>query len=142
MDELLSRMEPCPMTGCWIWLGSVTNKGYGICEHDKRIHRRMYELAIGPIPEGRHVLHSCDVRCCGNPAHLYLGSNAKNIEDKCHRDRSGKKLTIKKVLEIRKLHEEGVSQARLARRFGIAQSSISRTVHGVRWAHVSYAIGG
>jgi hypothetical protein len=28
-----------------------------------------------------HVLHKCDVRQCVNPDHLFLGSNADNVDD-------------------------------------------------------------
>ena len=43
------------------------------------------------------------------------------------------KLTRQQVVEIRKLQAEGVEQKELARRFGVAQSTISMIVNYWNW---------
>jgi hypothetical protein len=58
---------------------------------DKRkiyIHRLAWEAHHAePVPDDMSVLHTCDNPICFNPAHLYLGTNDDNIEDKVTRER-------------------------------------------------------
>jgi len=64
------------------------NKGYVRFGPKRRyLHRIMYERFKGPIPKGMCVLHTCDVRSCINPGHLYLGTNDDNVADRDSRGR-------------------------------------------------------
>lgn len=131
-----SRADP---SGCVIWTGPLHYKGYGRLAKAGKAHRVAYELAKGAIAAGAHVLHRCDNRACINPDHLYLGTNSENIDDKCRRDRSGKKLNKEKVLAMRGLSRLGMRQADIAQLFGVNRSNVSRAVSGKRWAHVEIA---
>ena len=74
----------CEVDDCWIWTRNKNSKGYGKFSVQKRevyVHRYVYELVHGPIPEGHQVLHSCDVRLCCNPDHLSTGTNEDNVAD-------------------------------------------------------------
>lgn len=67
--------------GCWIWT-KAKRKGYGrikLFGRMESVHRVSYELYIGPVTD--LVLHRCNNRACFNPAHLYDGSHACNVED-------------------------------------------------------------
>jgi len=93
-DRLESRSIRIPECGCRLWLGAVTSEGYG---HLKVItptrvamvgtHRAAWECAYGPIPDGLHVLHRCDVRLCIEPTHLFLGTNFDNVADRVAKGR-------------------------------------------------------
>ncbi len=50
--------------------------------------RVSWELANGEIPP--FVLHRCDNPACVNPAHLFLGSQRTNMEDKVAKNRQAR----------------------------------------------------
>lgn len=70
--------------GCWIWIGLADLGGYGVLMLNKirtKAHRIVYMLTVGDVPSGSIVCHSCDVRCCVNPSHLWTGSQLDNVAD-------------------------------------------------------------
>ena len=76
--------------GCWLWAGAVMWKGYGAIGYFRKVlraHRVAYELCVGPIPSGAHVLHRCDNRLCVRPNHLYLGTPRDNALDMSRKGR-------------------------------------------------------
>jgi hypothetical protein len=64
--------------GCWIWTGYVISSGYGQFGKRTRAHRYVYELLVGPIPDGLILDHLCRVRRCVNPDHLEPVTMAEN----------------------------------------------------------------
>lgn len=94
IQERFSNMfMPVPWTGCWLWLGHLNNKGYGqfwIKSNENKVlaHRLSWEMVHGRIPSNQCVLHKCDVSCCVNPEHLFLGSIADNNADMIAKGRS------------------------------------------------------
>jgi hypothetical protein len=68
--------------GCWLWNRSMSPQGYGAITVNRvtiPAHRWVYELIVGPIPEGLHIDHLCRVTACVNPAHLEPVTAAENI---------------------------------------------------------------
>lgn len=73
-----------------MWTGSQWAGGYGSFGYEGTVqsaHRVAYQLAFGPIPDGMHVLHSCDNPPCVNPAHLHIGTHTDNMREKVSRGR-------------------------------------------------------
>lgn len=87
------KLIPEPNTGCWLWDGPTPGDGYAMVTINgkaRKLHRLMWEHVNGPIPKGLHVLHRCDVRSCGNPDHLFLGTHQDNMKDMQQKGRAGK----------------------------------------------------
>lgn len=67
---------------CWIWIGVLDTKGYGlasIANKRYRAHRIVYEALVGPIPEGLELDHLCKNTYCVNPTHLEPVTHAENM---------------------------------------------------------------
>jgi hypothetical protein len=69
-----------------LWTGAKDKDGYGhttIGGHFRRVHRVMYELFVGPIPDGMELDHvkarGCRNRNCASPAHLEPVTNRENV---------------------------------------------------------------
>lgn len=68
--------------GCWEWTAARTEAGYGLVWNGDKLvyaHRVLYELLVGPIPEGLVIDHLCRVRHCVRPDHMEPVTNAENI---------------------------------------------------------------
>lgn len=96
---------PEPNSGCWLWLGSVSRKGYGKAISGGRgyqMHRVAWERAHGSIPAGLYVCHKCDVPSCVNVDHLFLGTHTDNMRDMVAKGRG--KFTTPPIEAIRRGH--------------------------------------
>jgi len=77
-------------SGCVEWTGRKDKHGYGLYKiKGKRhlAHRVSYQQSKGDIPTGLLVCHTCDVRHCVNPDHLFLGTNMDNVKDMLNKNR-------------------------------------------------------
>jgi hypothetical protein len=129
--------------GCIKWKGWKNDDGYGKFSIDKKYkfaHRYAYELLVGKIPEGKNVLHKCDVRDCCNTEHLYIGTQHENNKDSHQRNRRSSKgskngyakLKEKDVLWIKSMFNK-ISCASLSRMFNVSESCIHDIKHGRSW---------
>jgi len=135
---------PEPNSGCWLWLGCLSKSGYGSgSDGDGGVmlaHRRSWKIRHGALPPNPMcILHKCDVRCCVNPDHLFVGTKADNNADRHRkgRDNSGKgphhgnaRLTPGQVAMIL---ADPRRQRAIADDYGIAQSHVSRIKRGQHW---------
>jgi len=119
---------------CWIWTGSLGNKGYGrirVKNRTRRAHRISWMLAHKTkIPKNKMICHTCDNRACVNPAHLYLGDNTTNMRDKSS-------LTPREVKQIRHLYKlGGYTYADLGWKFGVALPTIGDICRHSTWKEI------
>ena len=152
---------------CWPWLGSLL-RGYGqfYVGGERRYVRAThvgYEIAFGPLPEGKIVAHSCDHSWCHNDAHFRAWTQLENIEDRNRKgrqdhgpnaphhvplplrgaargERCGRaKLTADQVREIRASYipgKRGCGMTALAKKYGVHDYAIEMIVKRRSWKHV------
>jgi DNA-binding transcriptional regulator YiaG len=143
-----------------LWTGNLTSKGYGRFKENRKhqsAHRFSFQLHTGRILRRTDlVCHTCDVRNCVNPDHLFVGTQKDNIADAMAKGRMAcqrpgwagsrknplgsanglSRLTEESVREVRRMRKSGVSQQGIANRFNVSQASISSVLLGKTWSHV------
>jgi len=135
-----------PKTGCWNVVSHAPDgRGYPRVKRNRqqmKVHRYSYELAYGSIPDGLFCCHHCDNKQCINPKHLFLGTNADNIQDAARKGRmvqrdqhgeanSNHRLTESDVIAIR---ADKTSLRRvLGRKYGVSRQHIGLIKRGKRW---------
>lgn len=108
--------------------------GYGKTAEKMGAHRASYIIHVGEIPSGLVVCHKCDVKCCVNPQHLFVGTSSDNMQDASKKGRmkgaqnaprgernKKSKLTAAAVAEIRSSTRR---MCDLAEKFGVSKMTI------------------
>lgn len=141
---------------CWLWTGAVNDDGYGEISAGKKYgrkgkgmvlaHRLSWMLHKGKIPQGKCVLHTCDVRRCVRPKHLWIGTRIDNNNDRTKKGRvkvgQGErhglaKMTAKTVKAMRlERKNKGTTYAVLGPKFGVDRSNAISICNRKTWKHV------
>ena len=131
--------------GCTLWLSEKNAFGYGIITYNSKqmkVHRATWELVNGPIPDGLHVLHSCDVPACRTVGHLFLGTNDDNVADKVAKGRQSRllgeahgraKLTAEQVIAIR---SDMRAKRTIADDYGVSDAVVINIQKRKIWKHI------
>ena len=138
---------------CLIWMGSINKGGYGQFvlngkgSTPRRAHRVSFELFNGPIPKGKNICHTCDVRRCVEPTHLFAASQKININDARYKGRLRRRIgsgslgeghpkTFLTGADIKYIRLSKLSTKEIGAKFGLHVNS----VRGIRarrtWKHV------
>lgn len=156
------------LVGCWEWpLSRNPVTGYGqLSSFEAGVRRQhsahvlSYETFVGAVGS-LHVCHKCDNRACFNPAHLFAGTHAENMQDMIAKGRGYKgarprgdqhflrirgtsclprgeqvrhaKLTETAVLAIRASDE---TMEALAAKFGVSAATVCSAKLRKTWKHV------
>ncbi len=120
---LIERLEkyymPVTECGCWIWMAACYRFGHGQLVYNKQhiaAHRASWSAFRGPIPDGMHVLHKCNIPQCINPDHLYLHPMAK----------------INTVI-ARQIKDSPLSNKAVSRELGVGYQTVFAIRSGRQW---------
>jgi hypothetical protein len=153
----LKRLIKIQPYGCWEWMGSLDDCGYGKCSRfggETLAHRMSWIVFRGSIINKMYVCHHCDNPPCINPDHLFLGTQRHNMHDCYLKNRSNHargervntaKMSEKDIMFIRQYHSERMVNTRvksgtltyLAERFGVHKTTIISAIRGSSWSHVT-----
>ncbi len=145
MNRFFSKVDKTSY--CWLWRGTIDHGGYGIFYSNGPIkaHRHSYELHFSKIAAGKFICHTCDIRNCVNPKHLFEGTALDNNRDKMRKGRCSRvhfygevnpmaKISRREALEIREIYAFGGSSQRLiGEAYGLTQQTISSIIKGDLW---------
>lgn len=119
-------------SGCWIWTGAVTAKGYPVAktgETTTTAARREWERENGPVPEGMILTADCGTRLCVRPNHH---SPVTQTEA---RYRTGVAKLSESLAERAYLaSRRGMTQREIAEAFAISERTAGRIARGEYWA--------
>ncbi len=133
---------------CWRWLGATGRGGYGNlaftlskAKHGLRVnlpvraHVAAYQILVGPIPPGHHVLHTCDNPPCCNPAHLFTGTQTDNVRDAILKGRQPDTRSLnfvdaEDIRSIYKPYDRRFGTRALGRLYGVSFQLVSMIVRG------------
>lgn len=128
------------LEGCWPWTSKKNKDGYGLVSNGKDwllAHRVSYAIHYSD-PGTLLVCHTCDVRHCVNPGHLFKGTQLDNVIDmKLKGRRLDQPLTVIDVRIIRYRYDNGESNISIALDFQISEETVRRIGHRLIWKHVA-----
>ena len=133
---------------CWLWVGSKNDSGFGtfcLKQGVTRYAHRIVASYSGLKCSSRkyNVAHTCKVKLCVNPSHLYVETIHAASRNRFKRfprpmpigeDNLNAKLSVRKVKNIKKEFLSGTAIKVLSYRFGVTYGCIHAVVSGRNWS--------
>lgn len=117
--------------GCWLCTSLAKDYDGYVKIHfkgkDTRLHRAVFEIFNGSIPDNLFVMHNCDVPGCCNPNHLAKGTAAENNQAKKLRGRIGNMRRRLTDTEKEEIGKSSKTNAELARIYNVSRTTIRNT---------------
>lgn len=142
-EKFSEKYIPEPMSGCWLWTSSRSKNGYGVMDfgiNPRYAHRMAWALYRGKILKDMEICHSCDVRLCVNPDHLYQATHKKNMADQYQKARTtwgenhaNSKLTEKNAKDI---ILDRRPQNIIAKSYKVSRATICMIKKGKLWGYL------
>ena len=142
VERFFDYTFPEPNSGCWIWVGGISSRGYGgfwLNPKTVRSHRFAYEAFVEEIPKDKIILHKCDNKLCCNPDHLKIGTHDDNMLDMVHKNRQAtwKKKALKLTpQDVKFIRNDPRSANRLSKILGVNRRTVDRVRNGQFWASI------
>jgi hypothetical protein len=131
---------------CKVWDKAANTDGYGLGWFEGklwRVHRYAMYKKQGFLTPCLDVCHSCNVKLCWEPSHLWEGTRAQNMAQATNDGLTSKKLTPDQVREIRKLLGEcnwvrrfTIYDSMIAKEFGVSRYAITDIRTGRAWSNL------
>jgi len=146
-ERFEAKFEVVEKTGCWIWVATTDESGYGCFTYKgrkARAHRVSLQIYEDKYPGDLLVLHQCDIPGCVNPDHLRIGTHQENVDEYNRRGdpelleegRRGRslslgRLTPPQVIQVRRKYwVMDLTQEEIAESLPITKSALNRLLKG------------
>lgn len=148
LEKFHQKYKKNESTGCWLWTGSTRPNGKGVLyprhtdDDGKSVsaHRFSHQHYRGDVA-GKFVCHTCDTPLCVNPDHLVAETHQWNMMDMRNKNRSYRgegedaNSSVLTNKQARQIKDSSLSQSKLAKIYGVSQTTISRIKRGESYVH-------
>jgi hypothetical protein len=134
VERFMTKVEMVTESGCWIWTGNIDSCGYGRFRFESQTlgsaHRFAFKMKNPDENiDGLEVCHKCDLPCCVNPDHLFVGTHKENMDDRDAkgRVRFGEKAGRAKLTDeqVRAIRADNRTTRQIASDYGVGHSHVS-----------------
>lgn len=90
IDRFWTKVDIQSKDKCWEWQAGRDQQGYGIFCAKRTLYRaHRFSASFHHDIKNKVVCHACDNPSCVNPDHLWVGTQADNMQDMLAKGRHG-----------------------------------------------------